>query len=484
MTDDAKLTRNEVFIYGLSGFFSTLAFATPMGYLQLFLTEDLFIGAAVLGTAFLIARVIDFFLTLVAGATIENSRPKTGKYSSWTASLRWVILAGMLLCMLPTTSLPVGAKLTIAMIGYLLFNGTMNFTATANMGILSVVAGPSMQDRIRLSLTSFRMLTVASVITSAGVLPTLNLLGRLLGESGKVWRYEILTAFLSIFYIIGTSFLLRLSRPKDVYFDANAPQGSYPKVKISDMVKAVAGNDQLLIYMLTMFTQFFGLYTGMAGIVYYFIYVLGNLNWMPLFSTCMTLWSLVTMTFGPKIGLKLGRKRAMVITLLWGAAFSVLVIFFAKINIWVYIGISMFSAAGGSLISGYGANYILDVGEYGYWKTGKDNRTVVMSMMNVPIKLATALGGSVGLWLLAAIGYVPGMGAPGLPAIPANFTDSLMLIMGGVPAVCNLIAGLLFLFFYRIDDEKAATYARENAAKQPAFGGFPPPQGSEAATQE
>ena len=59
----------------------------------------------------------------------------------------------------------------------------------------------------------------------------------------------------------------------------------------------------------------------------------------------------------------------------------------------------------------FGPNYVIDAAEYGFYKTGKDNRTVAMAMNNIPIKIGFALGGAVGTFGLALIGYQAGMTA-------------------------------------------------------------------------
>lgn len=46
--------------------------------------------------------------------------------------------------------------------------------------------------------------------------------------------------------------------------------------------------------------------------------------------------------------------------------------------------------------------------EYGVWKTGVRQEGIVVSMLSFGAKISTALCGSVGVLLLAAVGYVAG----------------------------------------------------------------------------
>ena len=198
--------------------------------------------------------------------------------------------------------------------------------------------------------------------------------------------------------------------------------------------------------------------------MYYYIYVQidPQLLLMALAQTITTLFSLVTTIVGPMIGLKLGRKKAMVLGQFLTVLSSAAMCLFGSMHIAVFIGINMFTAMATALYSGFGMGYIIDVGEYGYWKTGIDNRTVTMSLVNVPIKIATFIAGSVALFGLAFIGYVPNMQAS------PEFIRKFMYLYGGIPAICNFLACLLNGFFYKIDDREAALYAKENREREAA----------------
>lgn len=85
-----------------------------------------------------------------------------------------------------------------------------------------------------------------------------------------------------------------------------------------------------------------------------------------------------------------------------------------------------------------------------------------MAMNNIPIKIGFALGGAIGTFGLALIGYQPGM------TVTTDFAVKFMWIFGGVPALLNTLASLTMLFGYKITDEDAAFYAKENAARMAA----------------
>jgi Na+/melibiose symporter-like transporter len=180
---------------------------------------------------------------------------------------------------------------------------------------------------------------------------------------------------------------------------------------------------------------------------------------MALAMTITTLFSLVSTMVGPKIGLRLGRKKARFMGQFLSGVSALCIIFFAAYHVGVYIAVMCFAGFAASLYSGFGVSYIIDCGEYGYWKSGIDNRIVTNSLMNIPMKVSQFVGGSLGLYGLAFIGWKTGM------EVTPEFTRKFMLLLGGLPAICYFLAAFMTLFLYKIDDKEAALYAKENAER-------------------
>jgi Na+/melibiose symporter-like transporter len=264
-------------------------------------------------------------------------------------------------------------------------------------------------------------------------------------------------------YFLGMKSLSDVAKPYDLPKDAAGP--ATPKVSLLDMAKAVVTNKQLLIYVsaqLLSITATFGI-TGTLS-AYYFMYILGDFNLLTPVMTANTLVGLAAIFIGPRLGTKLGKKRAMVVGLL-GASLSRFLLFpFGMTSVYVYIAIVSLGVISSYFYVGFGVNYIIDCGEYGYWKSGKDNRTVTMSMFNIPMKVAVLLGGTVGAFALAFIGYTPGFNPANVPGFARNF----MFMFGCVPGALNALAALIFGIGYKITDTEAAKYAKENMEKTKA----------------
>jgi Na+/melibiose symporter-like transporter len=76
------------------------------------------------------------------------------------------------------------------------------------------------------------------------------------------------------------------------------------------MVKSVVTNGQLLVVILS-YTMFYsGMFAFNTVMAYYFIYVLGNFLLMSVALTAVTVFALFASIIGPKIGDRIGKKRA------------------------------------------------------------------------------------------------------------------------------------------------------------------------------
>lgn len=118
-----------------------------------------------------------------------------------------------------------------------------------------------------------------------------------------------------------------------------------------------------------------------------------------------------------------------------------------------------------NLYSIYTTIYWLDCGEYGYATTGIDNRTMAVTVMNWPTKISMALGGSLVGYGLAWAGY----NAP--TANQAAYFSNMnryMMIWQLVPMATLILSAIVIILGYRLTDEEAARYARENAEREAA----------------
>ena len=125
-----KLTQSEINKYGFYTLAAGLGNAVPMSYI-LVMTDHLMISG---GSRYslLIARILDFAVSLAAGPIVQRSNLKWGKYRSWLIILRWVTFIGVCLQFVNTSSLPLPVRLVIVAVGYCMLHFYELYYISAN----------------------------------------------------------------------------------------------------------------------------------------------------------------------------------------------------------------------------------------------------------------------------------------------------------------------------------------------------------------
>ena len=452
----SSLSRTDVFNYAFYMTSEMLFLLMPTTFMNIFFTDNLLISAALVGTVVGIARVFDVAAGLVSGGIIQKTREKGTYYSKWITATRWLIGCGIIMMFADTSSMSLTVKLVIIFIAYCMINLSMNFIQTSQFNVLAIMGGTSLEKRNMLAFRGTQGVTIATFIGSISLVPIIEKV--LTPVIGSNYAYFVMGIVCVLPYMFGCHFLAKSARK----YEETTPVSSGPGVRVIDMIISVVTNDQLLILILVMSSSYIAQYTIMTLAVHYFTYVLGDVMLMTYSMSIGTIIAIAGAFIGPKIGVMLGKKHAMVTGLLCQCLALVLVYFFARTSAVAYIIFYSFFFLTMYFYFCFNANYTIDTGEYHLHKTGKDNRSVANGMMNIPFKIGLLIGGSVPMIVLGKIGYQPNMEQT------PEFIDKFMMMFGLFPAAFCLIAAIIMQFFYKITDADAARYARENQERAAA----------------
>ncbi|MCL2137342.1 MAG: MFS transporter [Coriobacteriia bacterium] len=482
VSQEKKLKNSQLLGYGSYTFFAALG-ALTWSFRNMYYAL-IGMNMALLSTVGLAVGVFDLTVTTMVGGIIEKVRLNIGgggKYRPWLFIFMFVITFGVIITY--TDFIPGNEVMHFitAFIGLLCVAISMSFIASAQFGIVPLLAGASAVDRTRITTWNYRIQTCTSIITSLSAAFLLTWFGT---KFKPPLNYTVMSCCFAGFYIVGATMLRRVAKPYDLPVDKSSSSGpAAPEVKVSDMVKAVTTNSQLLVYLSANMLNTIGVMINMNMIIYFWQLIIPYTHGISpadsfpgLYTIAQTTTTVASFLFsmvGPELGKKIGKRRAIWIGMLGASVSAVLNCFFGA-GFWaLFVGINMIMTFSNSLYTGFGINYALDCGEYGLWKTGQDHRLVIMSMTNLPMKIAAVLGGLV-MYLLAAIGFdslaVQAASAQGgIPAFVDDvFVRNFMLLLMGIPAVCRLCASMLMRFAYKITDEDARMYAAENQARREA----------------
>ncbi|MCI8674034.1 MAG: hypothetical protein HFI89_11220 [Lachnospiraceae bacterium] len=451
-----KLTSFDINIYALAQGALTMAFTVQVLYLTLFMTDYLGISPVLYGTCMLVAKTADFLISLIAGVIIEKSNMKHGKYVSWLRLLTGTLFFGMLIQMFDTTAFvhdPV-QRAVIVCIGYIMFHGSMNFNATARGAIIPKMCGANMEDRKKVTTRQSQVGAAVSIIGSAIILPVITATGKVFGEAKGYFAATVL--FSTFFLICNVIFVKRAGK-----FDPPGDPSARKRVPtVGEMVKSILTNKQMIILFcaFTLFTIGTQIYSGVTA--YYFRVVTGRFEMMTIALTARSIVAFLASLCVPAIGRKFGKKGAMVIGFSLYAISTVGMWLLGLKSLWFVVVFMCTAQAAQYVYQSMTANYYLDCGEYGYYTSGQDNRTMALTVMNLPTKIGFAVGGSLVGYLLAWAGYSAGM------EVTAQFVSRYMMVLGLFPALFMVAGALIAFFGYKLTDDQARFYAEANEARE------------------
>ena len=461
-----KVTNGLITNYALANAMNTMAFTVPTLFLSVFMTDYLGISPVAMANGMFIARLVDFCVAIVAGGIIEKAHMKHGKYLSWIRLLTGTLFFGNIVQMLDTTAFVSNAtvRLVIVMIFYMMFHCSMNFNATSRAAILPKFCGADMELRKKFTSRQMQFGAVVSIFGSMVIVPIVNFVGNVTGKESLGYFVGALL-FSGLFVVFNTIFV-KQAAPFDPPVDPNAKGRRTPTV--GEMVSSLFTNPQMIILFLcfTVFTMGSQLYTG---VLTYFFRVTGNFSKYTIALTSRSVFAFVCTLIAPPLARKLGKKAAIVVGWFMVAAAGLLLKFGAftggNANITLVIICMCLVQGAMSLYMSFQAVYWLDCSEYGYYKSGIDNRTMSVTVMNWPTKIGFMFGGSLVGYMLAWSGYqAPSGGNMGA----FEHMDRFLTTMGLIPAILAAVAALGILFLYKLDDKTAAEYAKANVEREAA----------------
>ena len=440
-------SKKEIWTIGMYSL-NTLAIMTGFMYLNTFATEVLKVPTDALATALLIAKTMDFIVSLFSGAIIEKVKLLPGKNQQWLLVGRWILAICIMLEVFPTEG-PVWLRLLVMCVAYAILNSLMNILQTAYYGVMGVVAGPNPANRQAMTVMMTRLGTVIALITA--FIPTL--VTKM--PFGK-WNYFTIATVFMLPMPFAFGAIAKLADGKDLPVGAG---GQIHQITPADMIGALTENKMLLALFVT--NTILNISTNITSGIgsYYWIYVAGDFSLMTIASLVGSVAGFFAAMIMPKLGQKLGKKRAISIGYFIGPCVNLLVGIMGRYSWYYVIAGRIVSTFIMYAYSPFVMLLYMDAGEYHFNKTGKDTRGIVMGLSSPPMKIGMAVGGTIGLWLLGRTGYQAGF----TPS--PDWVNSYMFAAYIIPACIALVAACVFVIFYRLSDEDAARAAQENYAK-------------------
>lgn len=426
-----KINLKERISYSIGDVGANVVWATLASFMTFFFTDVAGIGAAVVGTIFLISRFLDAFSDLGMGIIVDRTKSKYGKARPW---ILWVAIpyavGGVLLFSAPDLSMT--GKIIYAFVTYNLMS-TVLYTMFAQP-YHTLMALMTQDQYERSILTVLRMFagTVTAIIINNITLPLVNFFGGGAGGWQKTMAVYGVIAVI-IFFIV---FANTRERIKPV---------TAKKIPVLEGLKSLFSNKYWVMVLFVGVLVY--IIMAIPGVfIYYASYILGDAMYLGQMMTFHFLPTIIALALLPILLKKIDKKKLVFIGFFFYLIGTVALMYNPNDLNTILAGIFL-RGIGFAPIVGTLYVFIADTIEYGEWKTGIRTEGLNMSAASFGQKVGTGLGLAVIGWMLAFGGYVGNA-----PTQPESALEAISFLFIHFPFIVYALI-IIILWFYKLDKE-------------------------------
>ncbi|MBU1141669.1 MAG: glycoside-pentoside-hexuronide (GPH):cation symporter [Firmicutes bacterium] len=467
MNDQLKVSNRTKYSYAMSGIGRDMMYALYSTYLIVFFTDALGLPnweLVMVGTIIAVARIWDAINDPIMGVIIDNTRTRFGKFKPWI--LIGALSSAVVFFLLFQDFNLMGTAFVVAFAILYILSGmtfTMNDISYWSM-YPSFTTNPKEREKIG---------SLARIFASLGMFLTIALVPIIYQNfgGGPKKAFSVIALVIGLIFIISQiALFIGVKEQKNVITTVKQE-----KTKFKDMLKIIFKNDQLVVIIIAIFLFNTGYFITTSLGLYFFNYDFNKYGGFEftMFSAILAVSQLTALALFPIIAKKMSRRKIFTMAICMiatGYAIFMSVGYILPMNM-LFIGL-----AGLVLFSGEGFIQVLvlvmlaDTIEYGQWKLGTRNESVVFAINPFVTKLATSVQTFVVTVTLAVSGLNANVIQPVTEAknldplmsnedvralIASNVTDEMLLglrtSMIIVPLLLILTSYLIYRFKYKID---------------------------------
>ena len=382
------------------------------------------------------ARLWDAINDPIMGMIVDNTRSRFGKFRPWI--FIGTILNSVVLFLLFRKPDLEGTSLYLYYsVMYILWGMTYTIMDIPYWSMIPTLA-TTKEDREKISVVPRIFASLGGLtVTTFGIA-----LVNKLGNGNQIKGFEYFALGIIIIFIISTIVTCINVKEK------TQVQVNNEKVNIKQAFNILKQNDQLLVFIGIVLAYNLAMQLAGGAAIYYFKYVAGKESLFSVYSFFKVAEIGGLMLF-PVVTRKIGRQQVFrVATIL--PMFGLITLFISGLiapQSILFISVSaVLLNLGSGFLLGSTTVMLADIVDYGEYKLGSRNESIIFSAQTLLVKLASALSG----WLigvgLSLIGYVAGA------AVQSNITIiGIRVIMTIIPSIVALVMYVIYKSKYKIN---------------------------------
>ncbi len=432
--------------YGIGAVGKDMVYALVAGFLMYYYNTVLGINATFIGVLFMAARLFDAFNDPLMGVVVEKTNTKMGKFRPWLMIGTTLNAAILYFMFAVPESLTGNSLLVYASVAYLLWGISYTIMDIPFWSMIPAITEVG-KDRENISVIARSCAGVGFAVPTALTMVLVPILGG--GSERKGFAYFAI--MVAAIFILAISITVMNVKEK-VRVAEKSP-------RMKEMFSSLLKNDQALIVVVSIVMFNSSLYLTQQLAIYFFKYDIGNAALYGVFGTVGGAAQILSMMTLPILRKKFECKKILmgaIITTLTG--YTILFIL-GTLNIKNLVALCIAAVI---IFIGFGLATVLttiflaDTVDYGEWKNGQRNESVVFSLQTFVVKLASAVS-----VLIAGIG---------LDVIGLNVNETvqttgtlfgLRAIMIAIPMIGLTISILFFMKKYKLTETRLKEISEE-----------------------
>ncbi|AOY77838.1 MFS transporter [Clostridium formicaceticum] len=454
-SSSTSLKKSIINLYGLPSFGFQLFVNMEVFYFAAFLTDFAKIPVALVGTILMITSIFDIVWVPTAGVILEKSNFKFGgKYRSWL--LVGPPLAALFFVFQFIKIGPANINAIIICIGFIVSHLIWNIYYGAHIAMNNSMT-TIREERISMASNRGMFNSLGAIGFSLIGFKMATAIGAYMGNPAV--GFTLTVVFTGAVMILSNWCLYAIT--KDYAHSGTTAESAKKEDKMStgEMLKQIVINPPLIGLMLAELGRYLGRFVIFGLAFYYFKYVVNNVAIITIFMTGLNVVCFFGAMLTAPLAKKFGERNTYILSLalfiiglmaVWALPMNYLS--FMIVMFVAYLGYGMPDALG---VAMYSATV-----DYGEWKTGKNARGFIMSLISFPIKVAIFVRSIVITAVLASAGYVADMAAT--PELIRGIKNGIAL----VPSIFIGIGLIIILVLYKITPENLKQMQEEIAARK------------------
>lgn len=433
--------------YMFGDFGNDFTFIFASAFLMIFYTKVLGLSGALVGTIFLVSRIVDAFTDIGMGRLIDTLKPaRDGRFRPWIRRMSIpVVIASILMFMYVVRDWSYTARVIYAFATYIIW-GSICYTAiNIPYGSMASVLSTEASDRAALSTYRSIGATLAGLVISV-VTPLFIYTTDAAGNQVLIpQNFTILAIVFGGLAALCYTLCYKFCTERILITPAPAEK----KENSTNLITALFTNRALLAIIGAALLLLLAMLLSQAMNAYLFMDYFKKAKVLSLLGFVSTIAVLLVAPFTVKLTKRFGKKEVGSISVLF-ASIIYFILYFLKVeSVAVFMALFFVATIGTSIFNVIIWAFITDVIDYQEVKTQKREDGTIYAVYSFARKLGQALAGGIGGFALTAIGYVSDATTQ-----TQQVVDNIYKVTTIVPAVAYLGVGLILIFAYPLSKKK------------------------------